>query len=213
MNLPRGMLLPALTLLFLIAVIYGMGSCMAVIPQAYRIKGPWVVETTPERQITVEGTEFDAPMTISLFSWGALFSEGGRELGALKYERVNYTLRDSHNLPIWKMTSHDTYVMVADPRGRELFRIVSGTRDIELVDPWGGLIASIVVTGDHASLFSPDGALLAETAATPSGMELFGPDGTLLTVRDRSISPAGLAAAALPSFDRLERAALMIMVK
>ncbi len=207
------MLLPALALLFLITVIYGMGSCVAVIPQAYRIKGPWVVETTPERRVVVNGAEFDAPMTISLFSWGALFSEGDRELGALKYERVNYTLRDSHNLPIWTMTSHDTHVVVADPRGRELFRIVSRAHDIVLVDPYGGLIVSIVVTGDRASLFSADGALLARTTTTPSGMELLGSDGTLLAVCDGSLSPAGLASAALVSFDPLERAALMIMVK
>ena len=40
---------PAISLLLLIGVIYGMGSCMAALPQPYRVHGPWVVETVPER--------------------------------------------------------------------------------------------------------------------------------------------------------------------
>ncbi|MBN2223968.1 MAG: hypothetical protein JW765_04760 [Deltaproteobacteria bacterium] len=213
MNLPKVMLPPALSLLFLIVIIYGMGSCMAAIPQAYRVNGPWVIETTPEREIVVEETGSDSPTTISLFSWGALFSQADREIGALRYERVNYTLRDSHNLPIWTITSHDTYVLVADPQGKELFRIVSRTNDVEFIDPQGKLISSIVISGDGASLFSADGTFLAATVTTPLGMELCTPRGTVMRVSNSSVSPAGLVAAALPSFDRLERAALIIMVK
>ncbi len=213
MNLPKVILPPTLALLFLIVVIYGMGSCMASIPQAYRVKGPWVIETVPEREVVVVEPASDSPMTISLFSWGALFSQGDQELGTLRYERVNYTLRDSHNVPIWKMTSHDTYVAVGDPRGNELFRIVTRADGIKLIDAKGTLISSIVVSGDCASLFSPGGTLLATTVTTPSGMELRTPEGTVMRIPDRSVSPAGLAAAGLPSFDRLERSALMIMVK
>ncbi len=213
MNLPKVMLPPALSLLFLIVVIYGMGSCMSSIPQAYRVKGPWVIETTPEREVMVVEAEADWPMTISLFSWGALFSQGGYKLGTLKYERVNYTLRDAHNTPIWKMTSHDTYVMVTDPRGKELFRIVSRANDIRFIDARGDLISSIVISGDRASLLAADATLLAEAEITPSGMELRTPEGALMAATDRSLSPAGFVATALPSFNRLERAALMIMVK
>jgi hypothetical protein len=213
MNLPKVILPPALALSFLIVVIYGMGSCMASIPQAYRVKGPWVVETEPERRIVVVEAESDSPMTISLFSWGALFSQGDQELGKLSYERVNYVLKDSHNVPRWKMTSHDTYVAVDDPQGKRLFEIVTLSNSIKLIDAKGTLISTIVISGDCASLFSPDGTLLARAVTTPSGLELHTPEGTVMRVPDRSVSPAGLVAAGLPSFDRLERAALMIMVK
>jgi hypothetical protein len=212
MHLPKVILPPALSLLLLITVIYGMGSCMTALPQPYRVRGPWVVETIPEREVVVE-TVSDTPMTISLFSWGARFSEDGRELGTLKYDRVSYILWDAESVPIWKITNHDTYVAVTDPRGDELFRIVSRTEGVDLVDAHGELIAFIAVSGDRASLTAADGTLFVKTEATPPGRQLLAPGGTVIRVSDRSISPAGLVAATLPSFDRLERAALMIMVK
>jgi hypothetical protein len=212
LQLPKVILPPALSLLLFIAVIYGMGSCMAVLPQPYRVRGPWVVETVPEREVVVE-TASDAPVTISLFSWGASFSRDGSEFGTLKYERVYYVLRDAYGVPVWKMTCHDTYVAVADPRGNELFRIVNRTDGIDIVDARGALIAYIAVSGDRASLTAPDGSILAETTLNGSGRELRSPEGVVVRVSDRSISPAGLIAATLPSFDPLEHAALMIMVK
>jgi hypothetical protein len=213
MNLPKVILPPALSLLFLIAVIYGMGSCMASIPQAYRVKGPWVVETQPERTIVVTESGTDVPITVSLFSWGALFSQGDREMGTLRYERVYYVLRDSHNVAIWRMTSHDTYVAVDDPGGKTLFKIVTLKDRVEIVDAKGRLTSIIVTADDRAALLDIDGATLAEAVPTPSGMDLRAPEGTLMRLPGRSVSPAGLVAAALPQFDRLERAALMIMVK
>jgi hypothetical protein len=213
MNLPKVILPPALALSFLIVVIYGMGSCMASIPQVYRVKGPWVIETVPERRIVVVETESDSPMTISLFSWGALFSQGDQELGKLTYERVNYVLKDSHNVPIWKMTSHDTYVAVDDPEGKTLYKIVLHKDRVEIVDAKGMLVSIIVTSGDRAALLDADGTTLAEAVSTPSGMELRTTEGTVMRVPNRSVSPAGLVAAGLPSFDQLERAALMIMVK
>jgi len=213
MNLPKVILPPALSLSVLVIIIYGMGSCMAAVPEKYRVQGPWVVETTPERRIAVIDADLDSPMTISLFSWGALFSLSDRELGTLKYERVNYALRDSHNVLIWKMTSHDTYVAVADSRDDELFRIVRYKERIDFVDPRGRVFSSIILSGDAASLYSADGTLLATAVATPSGTELRTREGTTIFISDRALSPAGLAAAGLPSFDRLERAVLMIMVK
>lgn len=213
MQLRKVILPPAISLLLLIGVIYGMGSCMAALPQPYRVHGPWVVETVPEREIVVVKPASDPPLTISLFSWGAVFSEGDRKIGTLKYDRVYYVLADAHNSPVWRMTCHDTYVAVADPRGDELFRIVSRPGGVDLVDAQGPLMSSIVVFGDGASLLSSDGTLLAYTVATPSTMELRTPERTLIRVPSRSVAPAGLTAAALPSFGRLERAALMIMVK
>ena len=212
MHLPKVILPPALSLLLFITIIYGMGSCMAELPQPYRVRGPWVVETIPEQEIIVETTS-DTPMTISLFSWGARFSRDGRELGTLKYDRVSYILRDAYGVKIWKMTSHDTYVLVTDPRGDELFRIVSRVGGVDLIDARGVLISSIAVSGDCASLTAPDGSLLADTALTASGRELRTGEGTVMRISNRTASPAGLIASTLPSFDPLERAALMIMVK
>ncbi len=213
MNLPKVILPPAISLFVLVIVIYGLGSCMAAVPEAYRVRGPWVVETTPERVIAVTDTESGAPVTISLFSWGARFSQDDLILGTLKYERVNYALRDSHNVLIWNMTSHDTYVAVTDRHNNELFRIVRYAERIEFVDARGNLSSSILISGDSASLYSADGDLLATTITTPDGTELHTPEGMTLFVSDRAVSPAGLVAAGLPSLGRLERTALMIMVK
>ncbi len=212
MQLPKVILPPALSLLLFITIIYGMGSCTAGLPQPYRVRGPWVVETVPEQEIIVEATS-DTPMTISLFSWGARFSQDGRELGTLKYDRVSYILRDAYGTKIWKMTCHDTYVAVADPGGDELFRIVSRVGGVDLIDARGSLISSIDVSGDCASLTAPDGSLLADTTLTASGRELRTGEGTVMRISNRTASPAGLIAATLPSFSPLERAALMIMVK
>lgn len=212
MQLQKVILPPALALLLLIAVIYGMGSCMAGLPQPYQVRGPWVVETIPEQEILVE-TASDTPMTISLFSWGARFSRAGREFGTLTYERVYYVLRDADGDPVWRMISHDTYVMVADPRGNELFRIVSRVGGVDLIDPRGAIISSITIAGDSAFMAASDGSLLAEAAPTAFGRELCTPEGTLMRVSNRTVSPAGLIAATLPSFTPLERAALLIMVK
>jgi|GEM_PF-4551700 len=213
MHLPKVILPPALALLLLIAIIYGMGSCVAVLPQPYRVRGPWVVETVPEREVVVE-TASETPLTISLFSWGARFSEADRELGTLKYDRVSYILRDAYGTPIWKMTCHDTYVEVADPRGNELFRIVGRPDGADLVDAHGAPVAFITVSDGCASLTDPDGSLLARTAENGTDWGLVDADGEILMrLSDRSISPAGIAAAGIPMFDTLERAVLLIMVK
>jgi hypothetical protein len=213
MNLPKIILPPALCLIVLVIIIYGMGSCMAAVPEPYRVQGPWVVETKPEREVDVFEAGLGSPMTISLFSWGALFTLDNRDLGSLRYDRVYYALRDDHNVMVWKMTSHDTYVAVTDPHGDELFNIMRYKDRIDFVDSHGVLFSRIVIAGDSASLFSADGARLATAITTPSGIELQTPGGAIVFISDRAVSPAGLVASALPSFDRLERAALMIMVK
>jgi len=197
----------------LVIIIYWMGSCMAAVPEPYRVQGPWVVETTPERVIAVVEADIAPPMSISLFSWGARFSLDDRDLGSLRYERINYALRDSHNVLVWKMTAHDTYVAVADSRDDRLFSIVRYKERIEFIDAQGRLFSSIVISGDSAFLYSAEGTLLATAITTPSGTELRTAEGTIIFISDRAVSPAGLAAAGLPSFNRLERAALMIMVK
>ncbi len=177
MNLPKVILPPALSLLLLVVVIYGIGSCMASVPQAYRVRGPWVVETTPEREIVVADEELGAPLTISIFSWGAIFSSDDHDLGTLRYERVYYTLRDSSNALVWKMTSHDTCVVVTDVQNSELFRIVRYRDRIEFVDGQGQLFAYVLISGGTASLHTADGSLIATATAMPSGSELRTPDG------------------------------------
>jgi hypothetical protein len=213
MNLPKVLLPPIVSLALLFVVIYGLGSCMADIPDEYRPKRLAENGLFPEKIITMYVPGDASPRTIALFSWGARFREGDESLGALKYERVYYTLRDRRGAVIWKMTSHDTYVLVADAAGTKLFTVNRERDRVIFVDPDGKVLCTISLADGAASLLAADGALIARAAPTESGAELTDPSGATLLTIDPRISPAGLCCFALSEYDPLERAALMVMVK
>ncbi len=213
MNLPKVIGPPALSLFFLVVLVYGMGNFMSVLPDQYRPKGLSDDAVSPEKLITVTGNEGDPPVTISLFSWGARFSQGHADIGTLRYERVYYALRDSRGALIWKLVSHDTYVAVTDPQDKEVLKIVRKKDSIEFLDRDGKLISYMILGDTSASLYTPAGVLLARSELTRSGTALFDRAGNKILSTDLPLSPAGLSSAALSPYDPVERAALMIMVK
>ena len=213
MSLPKVLLPPALSLGLLLVIIYGLGSCMSSLPESYRPKRLVDYGAFPEKQIMVVEPEGGSNMTISLFSWGARFSEGAGVLGTLKYERVYYALRDFRGALVWKIISHDTYIAISNPTGDDTLTIARKKGCIELTDAKGKPVSSILLGDGTASLLSPDGDLIVRAGTTESGAELLNPDGKTLLVSGLPISPAGLCCAALTQFSPVERAALMVMVK
>ncbi len=172
-----------------------------------------------EEVIDILGPENELYLSISLESWGAVFYQGGEEIGSLRYDRTYYDLKDPDGDLIWKMMAHDTKVVVSSAESGPELSIVRKRDKIEFFDQDGKILFYIDERGDGVSLYrvsqdpdSPD-EIIATATPTDEGILVTDAMGDIKYLTDSVISPLGLITVMLPGYDLLEKSALMIMVK
>ena len=172
-----------------------------------------------EEVIEVFGPDNNLSLSISLNTSGAVFYQGGEEIGSLRYEKAYYYLFDPDGNLIWKMMAHDTEVVVLDSESVCELSIVRRRDQVEFIDRGGKALFHIYEKGDVVSLYRVSGdtegpdELIAAATPTDEGILVSDDMGDIRYLTNSVISPLGLVTIMLPEYDIIERSALMIMVK